>query len=308
MNHDPCDRIIGKSKQIVNIKNLIKKAASFPQLPVLITGETGTGKELVAEALHQAGSRVNKNFVAINCSAIPEMLLESTLFGHRKGAFTGAASDQQGLVEKADKGTLFLDEIGDMDIRLQPKLLRFLENGKYLKIGENRERFVDVRIITATNKNLLSGIKEQKFRKDLFYRLKGFEIDLPPLRQRLQDIPPLTKHFLNGNHHLITSEIHCLFSKYHWPGNIRELKTLLEKIPLLDHNSPDFINQLKNYMQIIPEDDIDSIKTLQEIELEYINKVYKFTGYEIRRTATLLGITRNTLKKKIKENNLYNQN
>jgi len=226
---------VGKSKTIRQILDDIRKLQNTETTSVLITGESGTGKELIARAIHFGGSRSKKPFIPVNCSAIPGELAESLLFGHAKGAFTGADASRKGYFELADGGTLFLDEIGDMPSELQPKLLRVLEDGILMPVGETREKNVSVRVIAATNQRLLQKIDEGLFREDLYFRLAGFTVAVPPLRQRKEDIPLLTDHFLNifaaemgREKATLSDDALSALMEYHFPGNIRELKNMVE--------------------------------------------------------------------------------
>lgn len=220
--------IIGKSAAMQNIFTLIEKVANS-DATVLLIGESGTGKELVARAIHFSGKRRDKNFVAVNCSALPDTLLESELFGHTKGAFTGATESKQGLFEYANGGTLFLDEIADTSPSVQAKLLRVIEDKKIRKLGDNKEIEVDVRIVTATSRNLRRLIDENAFREDLFYRINVFPINIPALRDRKEDIPLLIDHFLKGRKHINSATLDILVN-YHWPGNVRELENMIERL------------------------------------------------------------------------------
>lgn len=228
--------LIGASPAFMQIVELTKKAADW-DLPVLLTGESGTGKELIAKALHQWGSRRRHPWIAVNCGALPGHLLESELFGHEKGAFTGAVASRIGLVEAADQGTLFLDEIGELEVSLQAKLLRFLESGEYRRIGNNRLYKTNVRIIAATNRNLEDASAAGQFREDLYYRLSGIVLRLPPLRSRPGDIRLLVKHFLQRRfpqHPPIVEEsIWSNLESYHFPGNVRELSYMVDRACLL---------------------------------------------------------------------------
>ncbi|PZQ84257.1 MAG: sigma-54-dependent Fis family transcriptional regulator, partial [Flavobacterium johnsoniae] len=234
------DGIIGDSKPLLQSINLAKKVAPT-DTTVLLTGETGTGKEVFAAAIHQSSSRKHQNFVAINCSAFSHDLLESEMFGHLAGSFTGATKDKKGLFEEANSGTIFLDEVGEMALDLQAKLLRVIENGEFLKVGESKPTKVDVRIIAATNRDLPKEIESGHFRQDLFYRLSVFQIQLPALRERVTDIEPLAKHFLNffslkTNKKIkaLSDEFVQLLKLHTWPGNIRELKNVLEHSVILE--------------------------------------------------------------------------
>lgn len=311
MKNAALDAIIGESKAIKQIKKLIMRISGHTDMTVLITGETGTGKELVANALHTCSGRRRHEIVRINCSAIPANMLESTLFGHKKGAFTGAMDNNIGLVEAAHKGTLFLDEISEMDIRLQPKLLRFLENGSYRRLGEVQERQVDAWVLAATNRNLKQCVRDKTFREDLYYRLNDMEIILPPLRDRIEDIPKLVQHFCqcrsngNGQREIIQLDDKLLdiFGVHDWPGNVRELKKRVQQLSL----DIDIHTSLSNVLKMKANGNSGSLpdrecgKTLKEIEYEYICRVLEQNNYQIRKCAQILGVDRNTLKKKIRQ-------
>jgi len=227
--------LIGSTKVMQNVFEIMGRVVNN-DVTLLLSGETGTGKEVVARAIHQNGNRRDNNFVAVNCAVIPEALIESELFGHKKGSFTGAVSDKQGLVEKADGGTLFLDEIGDLGLSMQVKLLRFLQEKSFIAVGDVESKKVSVRIITATNKELNQEVKDGKFREDLYYRLNVLNIHLPPLRDRKKDIPLLVEHFLKKHAQRtktdlkkITKDAAQVLENYHWPGNVRELENVLER-------------------------------------------------------------------------------
>lgn len=232
--------LIGRHPAFLHVLDLTQKAAAW-DLPVLITGESGTGKELIAKALHHWGGRKGKPWIAINCGALPGNLVESELFGHEKGAFTGAFSTRTGLVEAADQGTLFLDEVGELDITVQAKLLRFLESGEYRRIGHNRLYKSQVRIVAATNKNLEEAIAAGQFREDLYYRLSGVILRLPPLRSRTEDIPLLVQHFLQRRYGskppAVDSLVWSSLANYHFPGNIRELAHMVDRACMLADGS-----------------------------------------------------------------------
>ena len=233
-------KIIGVNKHIKNILAMMEKVAKSEATTVLIQGESGTGKELVAKWIHYASNRAERPFVAINCAAVPATLLESELFGHEKGAFTDAKNTKKGLFELADGGTVFLDEIGDMEMGMQAKLLRFLEDRTFRRIGGSKVITVDVRIISATNKDLLKAIEEKDFRNDLYYRLQVIPLFLPPLRERKDDVLILANNFIdaynkefNKNVKGISSMAEKMLVEYHWPGNIRELKNVIERAIIL---------------------------------------------------------------------------
>lgn len=232
----PPVRIIGESPRMREVFRLIDRVAPTDK-PVLIQGESGTGKELVARALQQRSHRAGRPFVTINCAALPEQLVESELFGHRKGAFTGASEDRAGLFEVADGGTLFIDEIGELPGSLQPKLLRALEDGSIRRVGSHRERRVDVRLIAATNRNLSEEVSAGRFREDLYYRINVMSLELPPLRRREGDIALLTREFL-GPAWTISPDAAQAVERYHWPGNVRQLRNAIDRAQILanDHH------------------------------------------------------------------------
>ncbi len=308
------ESIIGKSKTIQAAIALAKKVAPT-DTTVLLTGETGTGKEVFARAIHQASSRSTRNFVAINCSAFGKDLLESEMFGHKAGAFTGAIKDTKGLFEEADNGTIFLDEIGEMSLPLQAKLLRVIENGEFLKVGESKSTKVNVRIIAATNRELQKEIDAGNFRKDLFYRLSAFQIQLPPLRDRVADIESLAVHFANlycaktnkKPKELSKNFIEALM-QYSWNGNIRELKNIIERSVILSDS--DELNQdsLPPEFQLFSSEKSGS-KTLSAFELAsaeklHIQKVLNYTNGNKTETARLLNIALTTLYRKLDDYNI----
>ena len=232
--------IIGTSEGIDQVLEMIVQVAPV-DISVLITGESGTGKEMVAKAIHKQSRRSSKPLVTVNCGAIPEGIIESELFGHKKGAFTGAAEDRKGYFEEADNGTVFLDEIGEMPVETQVKLLRVLESGEFMRVGDAKTRKVDVRMIAATNKNLAEESDKGRFRRDLYYRLRTVTIDAPPLRQRLEDIDLLTERFallFSRSNDIVfrgfSSDAIRVMKQYDWPGNIRELRNFVESVILLE--------------------------------------------------------------------------
>jgi DNA-binding NtrC family response regulator len=307
------DGIIGDSKPLLQSINLAKKVAPT-DTTVLLTGETGTGKEVFAAAIHQSSSRKHQNFVAINCSAFSHDLLESEMFGHLAGSFTGATKDKKGLFEEANGGTIFLDEVGEMALDLQAKLLRVIENGEFLKVGENKPTKVDVRIIAATNRDLPKEIESGHFRQDLFYRLSVFQIQLPALRERVTDIEPLAKHFLNffslkTNKKIkaLSDEFVQLLKLHTWPGNIRELKNVLERSVILETEAilttdclPMEIQQLKT-ANTSGESPLLSAFSLASAEKIHIQKVLNYTNHNKTETAKLLNIALTTLYRKLEE-------
>ncbi len=300
--------MIGQSEKMIDLKNLIERVADSP-LPVLILGESGTGKELVADALHYQSSRGNKTFIPINSSTIPNDLLESELFGHVQGAFTGAHSAKKGLVELADGGTLFLDEIGDMDPTLQVKLLRFLDTGEFRPVGGTTNKRTKVRIVAATNRNLIQGIEEGKFREDLYYRLSVVTVAVPPLRERSQDILLLADYFLNKKTRTqkkLSEDSKIALQEYKFPGNVRELANLIERGALLAKGQeiePDdlFITTFSSSKQQ------SENLALSDVEKNHINHVLKLTQWSKPNAAKILGIGLRTLYRKIEEYNLHHK-
>jgi DNA-binding NtrC family response regulator len=303
--------IIGKSKKMHNVFELIKKIAKS-KVNILIEGQSGTGKELVSKAIHYNSPRKNSAFVAINCSAIPENLLESELFGHIRGAFTGAVETQKGVFEQANGGTLLLDEIAEMPINLQAKLLRAIENWEIKALGSDRIKKVDVRLISATNQNLKELIKQKKFREDLYYRIATVSINLPSLNERKEDIPLLTDYFMKkfmekfGRNLAITPEALNLLIKNDWKGNVRELENVLERAIITSESDKIGVNDFK-FLQTTeisdnPFSNIDSLE-LKEIEKLYIKKILEENNWNKLKVAQILGIDRKTLYKKIKEYN-----
>ncbi len=310
------NNILGESEAICNIKKRISQIISADSqvtsdnlAPVLIRGETGTGKELVARSLHFDGPLSHNPFVEINCAAIPSELLESELFGHEKGAFTGAVTQRKGLFESANSGTLFIDEIGDLPFNLQSKLLKAIEEKKFRRLGDNREKQINVRIITATHQNLEQKIIDQTFRQDLFYRLSVLNVNLPALRARENDISILARSFLaqfsqKYNKHNLTISNKALhkMNAYHWPGNIRELKNVLEQAVMLCQSNQlqqddIWIPALHNAVEITNRFNLPSTGiNLQQLEIKLINQALQQTRYNVSKAATLLGLSRDTLR------------
>ncbi|HSZ25196.1 MAG TPA: sigma-54 dependent transcriptional regulator [Cytophagaceae bacterium] len=297
--------IIGHSKALQQAIELAKKVSST-NTTVLLTGETGTGKEVFAQAIHYEGSRKNKNFVAINCSTIGKDLLESELFGHKSGAFTGAVKDKKGLFEEANEGTIFLDEIGEMNIDLQAKLLRVIETGSFIKVGETKETKVNVRIIAATNRDLQKESETGNFRLDLFYRLSVFQIKLPSLQERKEDIQRLAEHFSEYFAEKVNKRIRGFhpdflnaLKQHPWKGNIRELKNIIERAVILAED-----DQLS--FESLPYDFdtshiSDAVFSLEEVEKVHIRKVLNYTKGNKTEAARLLNIGLTTLYRKIEE-------
>jgi len=310
--------IIGKSKAMQDVFEIIRKVAPA-NATVLIEGESGTGKELVAKSIHFNGPRRDKPFVAVNCSALAESLLESELFGHEKGAFTGAIAMKKGRFELAKGGTLFLDEIGELSPNLQIKLLRVLQEKVFERVGGVKPVAVDIRIIAATNKTLKDEMQEGRFREDLFYRLNVVHIVLPPLKQRLADIRPLVDHFLKkyaGENNSakpltgINQEVERLFHDYNWPGNVRELENVIERAMVLCQDNQitveglpkEFKNSVYNTLHIegIPADaKLD--ETLAMIEKKMLQRALKLTDNVQSKAAELLGVGKSGLNWKIKK-------
>jgi DNA-binding NtrC family response regulator len=304
--------IIGKSKKMLEVFELIKRVSQI-NVNVLIEGESGTGKELVAKAIHNNSGRKNKPFIAINCSAIPENLLESELFGHVKGAFTGATEFQKGVFEQAHGGTLFLDEIAEMPYNLQAKLLRILERWEVKPLGSDKIKKVDVRLISATNQDIKKFIEEKKFRIDLFYRISTVSILLPPLNERRDDIPLLVNNYLKklsfklGKKFNITSDTLKLLMNHRWAGNVRELENLLEQAAISANKNIITINEFKSFVkedEIMNSMDNPEATSLDEMEKKYIAKVLIDTEFNKQKASKILGIDRKTLYKKIKEYNI----
>ncbi len=304
------ESIIGRSKSIQAAIELAQKVA-VTQTPVLLLGETGTGKEVFAQAIHQASSRYKQSFVAINCSAFSKELLESELFGHAAGAFTGAIRDKKGLFEEAHKGTIFLDEIGEMAIDLQAKLLRVLETGEFIKVGESKPSTVDVRIIAATNRDLTAEIKAGHFREDLFYRLSVFQIKLPALKERTSDIEVLAKHFVsmyavkaaNKKNIELSPDFVTALQHYNWPGNIRELKNVIERAVILSNGNELTTAELPLELQTLssePQAELSAF-SLASAEKLHIQKVLNYTNGNKTEPARLLNIGLTTLYRKIEE-------
>lgn len=306
--------ILGASSQISEAIELAKKVAPT-NANVLLLGETGTGKEVFAQAIHNGSKRNGKPFMALNCSAFGKELLESEIFGHKAGAFTGANKDKQGLIEEANTGTLFLDEIGEMPVELQAKLLRVLESSEFIKVGDTRSTKVDVRIIAATNRDLGEEVKEGKFREDLFYRLNVFSITLPPLRERKKDIPVLAEHFLKvfaqkANRHLegMDNEFLSHLQQHNWKGNIRELKNVMERAVILADGPRLKLMDLPLELQTTHEHDHTlSAFDLASVEKLHIQRVLNHTRGNKTETARLLNIGLTTLYRKIEEYQITNQ-
>lgn len=312
--------IIGESKEIKAVLDLINKVAKT-EARVLITGENGTGKELVAKAIHQNSKRSNKELIEVNCAAIPNELIESELFGHEKGSFTGASQQRIGKFEQANGSTLFLDEIGDMSLQAQAKVLRAIEEGVIERVGGNSKINVDVRIISATNKNLIEEIKAGNFREDLYHRLNVIPINVPPLRERKDDISVLTKYFSKKicsqnkiPQKTFSEEAISILVSYKWTGNVRELRNIVERIIIMISNE---IISKEDVLKILPinenktNDIIDISNSFQEFkekaEKAYILKQLESNNWNITKTAEILDIQRSHLYNKIKKYNIIKE-
>lgn len=303
------DDLIGQSASMLALKQLIDQVAP-EKATVLITGETGTGKELVAKAIHQASSRKNALFVAVNCAAIPSEMLESELFGHEKGAFTGAVKERVGKFELADGGTLFLDEITEMPIHLQAKLLRALQESAVEKLGGNRRIDLDMRVIAATNLDLLQAVKEGKLREDLYYRLNVFQLNIAPLRERVEDIELLTRYFLAKRAAQITAEALQKLQAYAWPGNVRELENVLERASILAGKDPIQVKHLPadisgvqaaKPQDIEPNNQFSIPKITEQIERKLILEAIANCNGNKSKAAKLLEISERSLWYKIEQ-------
>jgi DNA-binding NtrC family response regulator len=300
------DDIIGTSPMIQQAVMLARRIAPA-DANVLLLGETGTGKEVFANAIHSASKRKDKSFIAINCSAFTKELLEGELFGHKAGAYTGAAKDKKGLIELAHEGTLFLDEIGEMNIDLQAKLLRVIENGEFIKLGDVKTTKVDVRIIAATNRNLVKSVEAGEFREDLYYRLNVFAIQLPALRDRVEDIPALTNYFLsyygrkeNKTALQISREAVQLLQRHSWKGNIRELRNVLERASILTDGNEILPEHLPYEIQK-QDSAISESLSLASVEKRHIQKVLQYAKGNKTKAAEFLGIGLTTLYRKMEE-------
>jgi DNA-binding NtrC family response regulator len=314
-------QIYGVTSQIHYVKELIGMISKTNKTSVLIQGESGTGKELAANAIHYNSKRANKALMKINCSAIPDSLLESELFGYEKGAFTDAKTTKKGLFELADGGTVFLDEIGDMKLFLQSKILRVIENQSFMRVGGEREIKVDVRIIAATNKDLETLVREGLFRKDLYYRLKVMVVEMPYLRERGEDILLLSNLFIEEinreyakNINGLTEDAKKLMVHYTWPGNVRELKNVIERAMILTDQTyitpkqlPFELQQKEGYpskeMDLNPFE-ITEIMPLETLEKVYLSNVLKKMGGNKSKASKILGISRATLRAKVKKYHL----
>jgi two-component system nitrogen regulation response regulator NtrX len=311
-------RIVGESQALREVLSQVKKIAPT-DTTILIRGESGTGKELIAREIHRISKRADKRFIQVNCAAIPEELIESELFGHEKGSFTGAVSRQLGKFQQADGGTIFLDEIGDMSLKTQAKVLRVLQDGELEMIGTHKPVKVDVRVISATNKDLEKAIESNHFREDLYFRLNVIPIYLPPLRERKDDIEPLVRYFadkfLTKNNFKpldFSPEAMNILVNYTWRGNIRELQNTVERIIVLNHGkktleTSDLPKDLLNSKDTAPEsnESLDSLKDFKESsEKNFILQKLRENGWNVSKTAEAIGTPRSNLYKKLEQYNI----
>jgi DNA-binding NtrC family response regulator len=313
------EHLVGESSPIGELRQLIKTVAPT-DARALILGESGTGKELVAGALHNLSRRSRSNYVRINCAAIPETLLESELFGHERGAFTGALKQKLGRVEEADGGTIFLDEIADMSRPLQAKLLRFLEDGSFTRVGGTQELKVNVRLLAATNRDIIKAISQDQFREDLFHRLNVVQFRLPPLRQRGEDVVLLARHFVESFGRSMSKPMRDIsraarqkLRSHHWPGNVRELRNVIERALILETSSeiqpeslPDFQLEARLHPSSVPKiaggGSLDEMT--QNFERELINSILAQNHYNLGRTAEQLKISRHALRYRMQRLNI----
>src|SRR5512145_1755954 len=306
---DGLPTIVGESAPLREVLTLIGRVAASDS-PVLIHGESGTGKELIARGVHLRSPRADRPFVSINCGALPDTLLETELFGHKKGAFSGAVSSRVGLFEAASGGTLFLDEIGEMSAAMQVRLLRALDSGEVRRVGEERAFHVDVRVVAATSKDLTREAAEGRFRWDLFYRVSTISVPVPPLRQRRPDIPLLVQHFAvpggrNGKPLRFAPEATERLMNYHWPGNIRELRNLIERLLILHEGdevkAADLPIELGTPPRVTAEPTEANLVSLQEMERRHVERVLSATGWNKAQAARVLDVDIKTLNKKIRD-------
>ncbi|MBN1553994.1 MAG: sigma-54-dependent Fis family transcriptional regulator [Phycisphaerae bacterium] len=308
--------IIGSSPAMLKNLDVVRRVAPS-DIPVLILGESGTGKELVANAIHQNSPRAGKKFVAINCAGLSETLLEDELFGHVKGAYTGATGERAGRFEHADGGTLFLDEVGDMPLPMQAKLLRVLESGEVVRVGANEPVRVDVRIVSATNSDLAEKVQADEFRDDLYFRIKGATIDIPPLRRRREDIPMLIDHFIQAGNKAhgtkikgVSPEARRVLMGYPWPGNVRQLRNVIENMVVLATGDKLTVDDLPAEIHTPPagaaEGQFSELAgiSIEEAEKQLIRNTLKMLEGNREKAAQLLGIGERTLYRKIKEYDL----
>lgn len=301
-------RLIGTTPQMLKIFDTVE-VVKDSVVSVLVCGETGTGKELIANALHFTSKRKDKPFIAVNCAAIPRELIEAELFGSEKGAYTGAVSKRIGKIEEASGGTLFLDEIGELELSVQAKLLRVLQENEIERLGSNKKIKVDFRLVSSTNRNLKKDVEEGRFRKDLFYRINIIMLELPPLRERIADIPLLVNEFIkefcireNKEIPEVADEVMQIFQKYHWPGNIRQLKNVIERAVVLSKNNVITFKELpEEFSEINKDINLNTNKTLKDIEKQAILNVLKECKGNKSKSAKILGISRKAFYNKLKE-------
>lgn len=321
---------LGQSQQVFSNKEIVYQSEIMTKLmgmvdrvapsnaTILVLGESGTGKELVAQAIHEKSNRAHKPFVAINCGALRETLLESELFGHEKGAFTGAYAQKIGLAEVANGGTLFLDEIGELSAGIQSKLLRFLQEGEIYRVGGKEPIKVDIRLVSATNRDLEKEVQDGSFREDLYYRINTIVVNAPPLRKRKEDIGALVDYFLTTGAHRylnrglkISTEALDVLLKYDWPGNIRELQNVCERLQILSESEVVQITDLPDFVKTPEEklfiDDYDPAVTLHELERRYILKALNHFEGNKTQAANALGVTIKTLYNKLHEYGEFNK-
>jgi len=309
---DGMPHIVGDSPEIVDVVSMIARVAASDS-PVLINGESGTGKELVARSVHLKSRRASRPFVSVNCGALPDTLLETELFGHKRGAFSGAVNSRVGLFEAADGGTLFLDEIGEMSPAMQVRLLRVLDSGEVRRVGEERAFNVDARIVAATNKDLNREATEGRFRWDLFYRVATIVIPVPALRRRRDDIPLLVQHFSapgarGGQPLRFSADAMERLQRYEWPGNIRELRNLIERLQILHDGDEVQANALPAELTVVKRTAAEPAQTplvsLQEMERQYVERVLQSTAWNKAQAARVLEVDIKTLNKKIRDFNI----
>src|ERR1700723_3268647 len=304
------DGIVGQSSALRRVLQLVETGATGDST-VLLLGETGTGKELIARAIHYRSQRRSRAFAKLNCAAIPSSLLESELFGHERGAFTGAITQKTGRIEVADQGTLFLDEIGDIPLELQPKLLRVLQEREFERLGSTRTQKVDVRIVAATHRDLEGMILEKLFRSDLYYRLNVFPVSVPPLRERPEDIPLLVQHFVQQAARQMRKTIDTIpqetmeaLTRYRWPGNIRELENVIERSVILSPGPVLRLSSRDLNSRVPPDRSADRYQTLEEVERNHILRTLKETRWILSGptgAASRLGLNRSTLYFRMKK-------
>lgn len=303
------DKIIGASTALQKLLDKVEKVA-VRDTSVLITGESGTGKELIAQAIHYNSPRKDQPFIAINCGAIPDSVLESELFGHKKGSFTGAENDKEGLIKAADGGTLFLDEIGNLPLNVQKTMLRFLQEQEFRRIGDTQSIRVNVRLISATNSDLSSEVEQGSFREDLFYRLNVINLHLPPLRERRADIPLLAAHFIDAQNKKFNTDINGLSAEaqraaceFSWPGNIRQLKNVIEACMTIETGEQIDLTTLAQFIETddTPSEDADYNQALGRFEIDYLHQLLRSVDGNIEEAARKAGMNMATIYRKLKK-------